>query len=190
MDLSTYSYKPLSAFGELPQSIIERLAVSPLIIGIIGAVVFAIALLLLIILRRRRRRGLTAAPSPQDLTEEKLLESVTLDDLVAMGTDLYQTLGHNIRDVTKPSKDVADLIIDSENGQRWIARCLYKPVINSQEVANFRKAIQKAGIPQSALITSGSFTSEALEEAARGEINTLELSQLIEYLSQAKQMPA
>jgi hypothetical protein len=173
---------------ETQQSIIQTVFNSDLLLIGIGAVVFLIVLLLLIIFRRRRRRGSITDPSPQDLTEERLMESVNLDDLIAMGTDLYQSLGHTVRDVTKPSKDVADLIIDAQSGQRWIARCLYKPVINSQEVASFRKAIQKAGIPQSALITSGSFTNEALEEAARGEINTLELPELIEYQSKAKQM--
>ena len=172
--------------SEFPQSILESLSASPLLVVGISATVFLLALLLLF-MRRRRRRSIPGQDlSPQDLTEEKLMDSVTLDDLIAMGTDLYQTLGHHVRDVTRPSRDVADLIIDSKAGQRWIARCLAKPTINSQEVASFRKAIRKTGIPQSALITYGSFTTEALEEAERGEIHTLDLPELIDYLAQAK----
>jgi hypothetical protein len=174
---------------DLPQSILENLSESPILIIGLGAVVFLLVLLLLIILRRRRRQQSGSTPIPQDLSEEVMMGSVNLDDLIAMGTDLYQTLGHTVRDVTRPSKDVADLIIDSQNGERWIARCLGKPTINSQEVASFRKAIRKAGIPQSALITNGSFTTEALDEATRGEINTLDVPQLIDYLSRARQKP-
>lgn len=170
-----------------PQEIIQRLPDSPVLIIGIGAAVFILVLLLIFLRRRRRGRQAEATPPPQELSEESLMQSVNLDDLIAMGTDLYQTLGHSVRDVTRPSKDTADLIIDAENGERWIARCLDKPTINSQEVAVFGKAIRKAGIPQSALLASGSFTSEALDEAARGDIHTLEVPQLIEYLSQARE---
>lgn len=182
--------RPLTALpitGYFPQSIVDRLTSSPLLVIGIGAAVFIIVLLFLIILRRRRA-GSTAPSSPHELTEERMMESVNLDDLVAMGTDLYQTLGHTVRDVTRPSKDVADLIIDSRDGERWIARCLAKPTINSQEVASFHKAIRKAGIPQSALITNGSFTNEALDEAERGNIHTLDLPQLIEYQAKANKL--
>lgn len=175
--------------GEFPQSIIETLSGSPLLVIGIGGGVFILALVLLILMRRRRRRAPAGIPTPEPVTEEKMLESLNLDDLVAMGSDLYKSLGHTVRDVTRPARDVADLIIDSQTGERWIARCLAKPTINSQEVASFRKAIQKAGIPQSALITSGSFTMEALEEAERGDIHTLDTQQLIQYLSKAKDMP-
>lgn len=180
--------RSLNMSSGLPQSILESLSASPLLVIGIGAATFLLVLLLLVILRRRRRRLPAEDLSPQDLTEEKLMESVTLDDLIAMGTDLYQTLGHHVRDVTRPAKDVADLIIDSSGGQRWIARCLAKPTINSQEVASFHKAIRKTGIPQSALLTYGSFTNEALEEAERGDIHVLDLPALIDYLAQAKRL--
>jgi hypothetical protein len=189
MDLSSLIDSISRAVQGSFQSLREAAASSPLLVVGVGAAVLIIVLLLLIILRRRRRRSPAGSLSPHELNEEKLIESLNLDDLIAMGTDLYQTMGHTVRDVTRPSKDVADLIVDSKDGQRWIARCLAKPTINSQEVASFRKAIRKAGIPQSALITSGSFTTEALDEAARGDINTLEPTQLIEYLSKAKQIP-
>lgn len=189
MRASSFGLTGPALTGEFPQSIIEILSGSPLFVIGIGGAVFILALVLLILMRRRRRRAPAGIPTPEPVTEEKMLESLNLDDLVAMGTDLYQTLGHSVRDVTQPSRDVADLIIDSKDGQRWIARCLAKPTINSQEVASFRRAIRKAGIPQSALITSGSFTTEALDEAARGDIHTLEVPQLIGYLSRAKQKP-
>lgn len=173
--------------GKLAQSIIETFSASPLLIAGVGVVIVLIVLLIVVILRRRRGSA-QSAMAPQEMTEESLMGSVNLDDLIAMGTDLYQSLGHTVRDVTRPKKDVADLIIDSKEGERWIVRCLDKPTINSQETASFRKAIHKAGIPQSALITSGSFTSEALEDAERGQIHTLETHQLVEYLSKAKDL--
>jgi hypothetical protein len=189
MDLSAIINSILRTTRELFQSFGARIASSPVLVVAFGAVFIILVLLLLIILRRRRGSKAGESLPPQELNEQNLMKSLNLDDLIAMGTDLYQTLGHTVRDVTRPSKDVADLIIDSNAGQRWIARCLGKPTINSQEVASFRKAIRKAGIPQSALITSGSFTTEALDEAARGDINTLDAPQLIEYLSKAKQIP-
>lgn len=186
---STLENTGLKLTTELPQSILEAFSASPLLVIGIGAGVFLLVLFFLIILRRRRGRALPST-APQELSEGTLMESVNLDDLIAMGTELYQTLGHTVRDVTRPSKDTADLIIDSKEGERWIARCLDKPTINSQEAASFRKAIHKAGIPQSALITSGSFTQEALDESERGQIHTLEAPQLIEYLSNAKKLSA
>jgi hypothetical protein len=188
MILRSVLHTTMPMTGFFPQSIIDRFSSSPLLVVGIGAAVFLVALLFLIIMRRRRRAGSTKPVLPHELTEERMMESVNLDDLIAMGTDLYQTLGHTVRDVTRPSKDVADLIIDSRDGERWIARCLAKPTINSQEVATFHKAIRKAGIPQSALITNGSFTNEALDEAERGEIHTLDLPQLIEYQSKANEL--
>ncbi len=189
MDISSFIDAVVRTAQEFFQSLSSAVVSSPLLVAGIGTATLILVLLLLILFRRRRRRLPAVGLPAQELTEERLMDSVNLDDLIAMGTDLYQTLGHSVRDVTRPSKDVADLIIDSKNGQRWIARCLAKPTINSQEVASFRKAIRKASIPQSALITSGSFTSEALDEAERGDIHTLEVLQLIDYLSKAKQMP-
>ena len=178
--------------GDLPQSILQILSDTRFLVLGIGTIVFVLALLILI-LRRRRRRRLQTGPARAEVMDvsaaEIFVPIADLDELVEMGSELYQTLGHNIRDVTIPGKDVADLIIDAKNGERWIARCLAKPTINSQEVAAFRKAIRKAGIPESALITSGSFTLEALEEAERGPIHTLDFVQLSEYILQAKQMP-
>jgi hypothetical protein len=182
----------LSQTGELPQSILQVLSDARYLVLGIGTVVFLLALLILILRRRRRRRIQTDPERAEAMGVspfEDFVPITGLDELVEMGSELYQTLGHKIRDVTHPGKDVADLIIDAKNGERWIARCLAKPTINSEEVAAFRKAIRKAGIPESALITSGSFTPQALEEAERGPIHTLDLVQLDEYIIQAKQMP-
>ena len=84
------------------------------------------------------------------------------NDLEIQVTEFFTLKGHRIERVIKHENSVFDLIITSNKGEKWIARCQMANV-DEPTLRDFYKALQIEKPKQATVITKGVVTPRAKE---------------------------
>jgi len=132
--------------------------------------------------------GEAAAPAVA-LAEAALTElpPPEVQELVRQATELYGLLGHDVQKTILRADHDVDLIIRSNDGKRWLARCRGQAAsVSEAEVRNFYGALQQEKAVQGAIITLGVFTPQARQWAKSNLLYLLDKKEFSEYLKRAR----
>ena len=81
--------------------------------------------------------------------------------LVDEAIELYRSLGHTVEQVAEIDELRSDLLIQSSNGEKWVARCDSTAQISSSSVKLFLTHLANYQAKKAAIITTGVLTSSA-----------------------------
>lgn len=160
-------------------------------IGILSGAIFLFAVVVVLLFRSRRLRGEVEPILDRALIEtiaEQVLPpmEVDMEKLVDMASELYQELGHVIGSVSALSEDMSDIEVHAKNGEIWIIRCTTRSISGARDVERFISLLQRANIPEAAMITSGNYTAAAFEVVGKAKIHLLDFDILNRYMARAR----
>lgn len=81
--------------------------------------------------------------------------------LVDEAIELYHSLGHTVERVAEIDELRSDLLIQSSEGEKWVARCDSNAQISAGSVKLFLTHLATYEAKKAAIITSGALTSRA-----------------------------
>jgi len=146
------------------------------------------------------RKVAAAAPLPEDATapipgplevapEAEPAEPPTPEtqELARLVSELYALLGHKVeRVIAQPDREL-DLLIQSSNGKKWIARCNgLEETVGETEVRNFYGIMRQEQAAQGAMITLGDFSPQARQWAKSNLLYLLDKKEFFDYLQRAR----
>jgi hypothetical protein len=102
--------------------------------------------------------------------------------------EFFTLMGYNVERVIKRSVSTSDLIVQSDRGEKWIARC-GRVDVNSAVVHEFSGVILSEGTKQGIIITLGTITSDAGQLAKNNHIYLFDKNQFQHYLQKAHNQP-
>jgi hypothetical protein len=128
-----------------------------------------------------------AAPVAMVAAATAELPSPEAQELAKLVTELYGLLGHKVeRVIAQPDHDV-DLMIQSSNGKKWIARCSsLEETVGETEVRNFYGVMRQEQAAQGAIITLGGFSPQARQWAKSNLLYLLDKKEFFDYLQRAR----
>ena len=99
--------------------------------------------------------------------------------------EFFTLSGHNVERVVKQSDSAFDLIITSNSGEKWVARCQWENV-DGNTLRDFYKVLQTEKAKQATIITMGTVTSTAKELVKGKPVFLLDNDQFQTYLEKAR----
>ncbi|MDQ1255886.1 MAG: Mrr cat protein [Candidatus Hydrogenedentes bacterium] len=113
------------------------------------------------------------------MTSERPLESQV--------TELYRLLGHEVKEMLHRDASTTDLVIKTDGGKRWLARCIKEEEVDAPEIERFIKIVKAEDASQCAIVTTGVFTpaAKAMKEKNRFLIDG---NSFRKYLAKAREI--
>ena len=125
------------------------------------------------------------APAPAEAVPAEVPPDV--HELAKLATELYGLLGHEVQKTIPRADHEVDLVIRSNDGKRWLARCRsQESPLSEGEVRSFYGVLQQEKATQGAIITLGVFTPQARQRAKSNLLYLLDKKEFFDYLKRAR----
>lgn len=164
-----YDIPPFAYLISEPLSTILFLVTGFLLIGFVGGKAY---------FQIRRIRGARTV---------KQLLALTPDEFEQVVERLYRSMGHKVTHVGKQGDHGVDLIVYQKNGEKWVVQCKqWKGPVGEPVVRDVYGAMHHEEAQGAAVVTTGSFSSKAIEWAQGKPIYLYDGERLGELLMKRK----
>lgn len=117
------------------------------------------------------------------------LIALTADEFEQLVAETYRTFGYDVQFFTAQGDRVIDLMLRSSTGEKSVVQCkLWRGNLGELVVRDFYDAMRHAGAVEGAIITTGTFTSQARDWAQDKEIHLYSGGQFLNVVHRAESM--
>jgi len=127
--------------------------------------VAGLALFVVVIFQRKRMGGNKSIKTASIESVNDFLH-LEPDEFELMVARIFKSMGHTVSLTGGQSDHGVDLIVHTKKGEKWIVQCKnWKGSVGEPQIRDLFGVLHHSGADRAALITSGSFTNQAVEWA-------------------------
>jgi restriction system protein len=115
------------------------------------------------------------------------LRSLSPTDFEQVVAETYRAMGHKVQHIGKLGDHGVDLVIRTDIGEKWIVQCKrWKGKVGEPVVRDFSGAMQHENADHGVIVTTGTFTKQAIEWARDKSIDLVDGDGLTKFLKRAQ----
>jgi hypothetical protein len=115
------------------------------------------------------------------------LRSLSPTEFEQVVAETYRAMGHKVQHIGKLGDHGVDLVIRTDIGEKWIVQCKrWKGKVGEPVVRDFYGAMQHENAAHGVIVTTGTFTNQAIEWARDKSIDLVNGDGLTKFLKRAQ----